>query len=88
DVVREIFVACLPSKENATLRASDAPILLCHITRYWRDMALSTPRLWASLHIFSPPLINDGTVSMLQRMDEAANAWLSRSGCLPLSISL
>ncbi|KAJ7615847.1 hypothetical protein FB45DRAFT_234518 [Roridomyces roridus] len=86
DLVREIFVACLPSKENATLRASDAPMLLCHITRYWRNLALSTPRLWTSLHIFCPPAMVDST--MVQRINDTADAWLSRSGSLPLSLSL
>ncbi|KAJ7615855.1 hypothetical protein FB45DRAFT_801477 [Roridomyces roridus] len=86
DLVREIFVACLHPKENATLRASDAPMLLCHITRYWRNVALSTPPLWTSLHIFNPSPRNESM--MVQRINDAADAWLSRSGSLPLSISL
>ncbi|KAJ7617832.1 hypothetical protein FB45DRAFT_756082, partial [Roridomyces roridus] len=44
DVVREIFIAWAPSKENTTLRASDAPMLLCHITCHWRNLAFSTQR--------------------------------------------
>ncbi|KAJ7622431.1 hypothetical protein FB45DRAFT_838530 [Roridomyces roridus] len=85
DILREIFIASLPSKGNATLRASDTPILLCHVTRRWRNLALSTPRLWATLHIIGLPVMQDNT--RVDRMNDAANAWLSRSGALPLSIS-
>ncbi|KAJ7730700.1 hypothetical protein DFH07DRAFT_162317 [Mycena maculata] len=82
DVMQEIFVACLPSHRNSTIAEQDAPLLLCHICRAWRNLALSMPRLWASLHIVVPhndriPWINDTT-----------NTWLSRSGALPLSISI
>ncbi|KAJ6561759.1 hypothetical protein B0H19DRAFT_909252, partial [Mycena capillaripes] len=54
DVVSDIFTACLPSDRNAIMSAAECPLLLCHICRAWRDVALSTPRLWASLHIASP----------------------------------
>ncbi|KAJ6561762.1 hypothetical protein B0H19DRAFT_901463, partial [Mycena capillaripes] len=54
DVVAEIFAACLPANRNATMSSAEAPILLCHVCRAWRNLALSTPRLWASLHIVAP----------------------------------
>ncbi|KAJ7830516.1 hypothetical protein B0H14DRAFT_2201338, partial [Mycena olivaceomarginata] len=50
DIVREIFVACLPTDRNAVMSAQEAPLLLCRICSAWRTIALSTPRLWASLH--------------------------------------
>ncbi|KAJ7840391.1 hypothetical protein B0H14DRAFT_2241542, partial [Mycena olivaceomarginata] len=53
DVVREIFLASLPS-ENPTLCGLQAPLLLCHISHQWRMLALSTPRLWTSIHIVAP----------------------------------
>ncbi|KAJ7605163.1 hypothetical protein FB45DRAFT_1069546 [Roridomyces roridus] len=61
-------------------------MLLCHVARHWRNLALSTPRLWTFLHIFNSPPMNDGT--MVQHINDAVDAWLSRSGSLPLSISL
>ncbi|KAJ7724950.1 hypothetical protein DFH07DRAFT_261913 [Mycena maculata] len=82
DVMQEIFAACLPSDRNSVIDEQDAPLLLCHTCRSWRILALSTPRLWASLHIVLP-LEDD-----LPSMNEAVNGWVSRSGILPLSISI
>ncbi|KAJ7730701.1 hypothetical protein DFH07DRAFT_848576 [Mycena maculata] len=83
DIMQEIFVASLPSGRNSIITEQDAPLLLCHVCRPWRSLALSTPRLWASLHISVPS--NDRTLSSIT---DAVNGWLSRSGILPLSISV
>ncbi|KAJ7892817.1 hypothetical protein B0H14DRAFT_2177112, partial [Mycena olivaceomarginata] len=50
DILWEIFVACLPANRNAVMSAQEAPLLLGRICSAWRTIALSTPRLWASLH--------------------------------------
>ncbi|KAJ7662952.1 hypothetical protein B0H17DRAFT_909987, partial [Mycena rosella] len=50
DIVRDIFVACLPSNRNALILSDEAPLLLCQICSAWRQLALLTPRLWASVH--------------------------------------
>ncbi|KAJ6561748.1 hypothetical protein B0H19DRAFT_1068488 [Mycena capillaripes] len=83
DVVTEVFSACLPADRNAVMSGAEAPLLLCHVCRTWRSLALSIPRLWASLHIVAP-----GDTSKLLQISGAADSWLSRSGVLPLSISL
>ncbi|KAJ6605967.1 hypothetical protein B0H10DRAFT_1749327, partial [Mycena sp. CBHHK59/15] len=49
DVVQEIFEATIPPM-HAVMRGTESPLLLCQICRPWRRIALSTPRLWASLH--------------------------------------
>ncbi|KAJ6619994.1 hypothetical protein B0H10DRAFT_1739000, partial [Mycena sp. CBHHK59/15] len=54
DVVQEIFAASLPSNQNTTMSGAESPLLLCHICRAWRTIALATPRLWTSLHIVAP----------------------------------
>ncbi|KAJ7253552.1 hypothetical protein C8J57DRAFT_1722440 [Mycena rebaudengoi] len=84
DVVREIFVASLPThgNRNCAISAREPPLLLCAISRSWRNLALSTPRIWASIHIVAPS--ND----KIERMVQTVNTWLGRSGVLPLSISL
>ncbi|KAJ7892808.1 hypothetical protein B0H14DRAFT_2685809, partial [Mycena olivaceomarginata] len=50
DILREIFVACLPVDRNAVMSAQEAPLLLGRICSTWRSIVLTTPRLWASLH--------------------------------------
>ena len=55
-----------------------SPLILGTICGRWRAITWSTPRLWSSISI------NFGTGSKLQLAQE----WLSRSGQLPLSISM
>ncbi|KAJ6485385.1 hypothetical protein C8R47DRAFT_537908 [Mycena vitilis] len=81
DVVQEVFLACLPKQRNSVMSTKDAPLLLTRICSVWRIIALSTPALWASLHI---PLehVFDGLGE--QRPLE----WLERSGRCPLSLTI
>ncbi|KAJ6465787.1 hypothetical protein C8R45DRAFT_1022389 [Mycena sanguinolenta] len=55
DIIQEIFVACMPTHRNCVMSATEAPVLLGRICSGWRTISLSTPRLWASLHIVEPP---------------------------------
>ncbi|KAJ7500309.1 hypothetical protein B0H11DRAFT_804917 [Mycena galericulata] len=88
DVVREIFVAALPSDRNAIMSEEEAPLLLSHISQGWRNLALSTPRLWSNLHIVTPPVHSlQSYVPKLHEINGAVVTWLSRSGTLPVSIS-
>ncbi|KAJ7111838.1 hypothetical protein C8R44DRAFT_254014 [Mycena epipterygia] len=83
DVVAEIFTASLPYDRNSILSGVESPLLLCHICRTWRSLAFMTPRLWASLHIVAP-----SDSSKIGRLNDTVNLWFSRSGVLPLSISI
>ncbi|KAJ6559749.1 hypothetical protein B0H19DRAFT_1145730 [Mycena capillaripes] len=82
DILRGIFMAALSSTQNSTLNPAENPLLLCQICRSWRAVALTTPCLWASLHIAVP------APSKLPQITERITAWLQRSGSLPLDISL
>ncbi|KAJ7646562.1 hypothetical protein FB45DRAFT_998046 [Roridomyces roridus] len=89
DIVQEIFVACLPTHRNCVMTAKEAPVLLGRICSAWRAISLSTPRLWASLHVVEPThrhrhILND---KVTQRL-EVVKTWLDRSGQCPLSISV
>ncbi|KDR76680.1 hypothetical protein GALMADRAFT_139579 [Galerina marginata CBS 339.88] len=52
DILQEIFIRCLPQdamthrQPNITI----TPILLCHVSSYWRMVALGIPRLWTDLY--------------------------------------
>ncbi|KAJ6594633.1 hypothetical protein B0H19DRAFT_920691, partial [Mycena capillaripes] len=95
DIIQEIFVACLPTHRNCVMSAQEAPVLLGRICSSWRAISLSTPRLWARLHIAEPTHeVFSGATStevyeqkLAQRL-ETTKIWLSRSGQCPLSISL
>ncbi|KAJ4472829.1 hypothetical protein C8J55DRAFT_607537 [Lentinula edodes] len=84
ETLADIFVWCLPADRNAVRSLKEAPLLLTTICRNWRQVALDTPRLWTSLHIFLPPRMSDIAVS---KRATGVKTWLQRSGSLPLSIS-
>ncbi|KIM37044.1 hypothetical protein M413DRAFT_423882 [Hebeloma cylindrosporum] len=74
----------------------EAPMLLTVICSHWRRVALSTPRIWAAIHIPIPqpesipesPPGEDGEDVMIQRRCNGVKEFLSRSGSLPLMISI
>ncbi|KAJ6468577.1 hypothetical protein DFH09DRAFT_1222456 [Mycena vulgaris] len=82
DIVRDVFVACLPAHRNPLIISNESPLLLCQICSHWRQLALSTPRLWAAVHVVVP---NEPKEQVLAGI---LDDWLNRSGALPLSISV
>ncbi|KAF7330809.1 F-box domain-containing protein [Mycena venus] len=101
DIIEGIFAACLPTHRNCVMSAQEAPVILGRICSSWRNISLSTPRLWSRLHIVEPVipqlpvplspsnrrLLDAKTAHRLRRL-EVTSAWLGRSGECPLSISL
>jgi len=51
ELLGEIFLRCLPQTNYVTPSLDECPIVLTRVCRHWRAVALSTPRLWASLSI-------------------------------------
>jgi hypothetical protein len=90
EILQEIFFHCLPVAHNAVLDIREAPLLLGRICSHWRHIAYSTPRLWTSIHILAHPIstTNPSSSSREIARKEAISSWLSRSGILPLSISM
>ncbi|KAJ7679227.1 hypothetical protein DFH06DRAFT_1166064 [Mycena polygramma] len=82
DILREIFMSSLPTTHNAVMASREAPFLLCHVASRWRNIALSTPQLWSSLHLVIPDQPRSQNIYAL------VEQWLARSGTLPLSISV
>ena len=54
DVLCEIFYHCLPDDRNPILSATEAPMLLTRVCSIWRAVALTSPLIWARLHISLP----------------------------------
>lgn len=83
EILQEIFHHCLPTAHNAVMSVDEAPLVLGRVCSQWRQVAYSTPKLWASIHIVAT--VPD-RLGMARR--HFISAWLSRSGTLPLSISM
>ncbi|KAF7310166.1 F-box domain-containing protein [Mycena indigotica] len=85
DVVRVVFAHTLPTTRHAALSADEGPLLLTSICRHWRELALSTPRLWAAVHVVLPRE-PDGTSGAT--LASQVSTWIGRSGAVPLSVSM
>ncbi|KAJ6605958.1 hypothetical protein B0H10DRAFT_1819972 [Mycena sp. CBHHK59/15] len=70
DVVQDIFEAAVPPM-NAVMCGTESLLLLCQICRSWRHLALSTPRLWASLHVVAPLSYE------MEKVNNAMSIWIS-----------
>ncbi|KAJ7821904.1 hypothetical protein B0H14DRAFT_3146565, partial [Mycena olivaceomarginata] len=72
----------LPEDVVREILLHEAPLLLVHVCSGWRRIAFATPQLWSSLHVVVP------NAGRLRKMSSAVDNWLTRSGTLPLSITL
>ncbi|KAJ3570781.1 hypothetical protein NP233_g4175 [Leucocoprinus birnbaumii] len=87
EILQEVFYHCLPRAHNTLMSNREGPLWLGQVCRHWREIVYSTPRLWASIHIIaSPSPYSSHPLDVSRR--EAVASWLSRSGVLPLSISI
>ncbi|KAJ7154235.1 hypothetical protein C8R46DRAFT_447403 [Mycena filopes] len=75
EILAEIFLQCLP-------KWSWAPRTLSCVCRQFRDVALSTPRLWTSMCVDLEDEDEEGAYV------DFCRTWLSRTGSLPISLDL
>ncbi|KAF8173107.1 hypothetical protein BJ912DRAFT_87840 [Pholiota molesta] len=93
DVLREIFVHCLPEHRLAYFAVKQpnikvAPMLLCHVCSSWRTVALSSARLWTHL-CYSLTLAlcfskeTDKSHTFIAREVEFLQWWRKNQGAIP-----
>ncbi|KAJ7666157.1 hypothetical protein DFH06DRAFT_268466 [Mycena polygramma] len=94
EILADIFMMCLPVdasrykndyegrllKKPRFLRPSEAPLLVASVCRRWREVAISTPRMWLPLDLNSYRKTRD--------IEGVVSAWLERSLPYPLSFTL
>ncbi|KAJ8078167.1 hypothetical protein PM082_000373 [Marasmius tenuissimus] len=95
DIWGEIFAHCLPTNKLnvAVCTLKEAPLLFTNVCRAWREIALSTPRLWSSIHISvsDPPSSIKSDQPCPERQEaylQGIKLWLDRSGSHPLTLSI
>ncbi|KAJ7280841.1 hypothetical protein C8J57DRAFT_1464227 [Mycena rebaudengoi] len=82
DITSEIFVHFLPPyPERPPAIGLSSPHILGQICWTWREIALSTPRLWRAIELRLPTKYPTKALDLLR-------TWLLRSKKCPLSISL
>ncbi|KAJ7181111.1 hypothetical protein C8R46DRAFT_866318, partial [Mycena filopes] len=80
ETTAEIFVHCLPELP-AQPSGTIAPMLLARICRQWRNIACSTPRLWATLRAVFHRAIRPNFQLLVSE-------WLRRSHAAPVYLDL
>ncbi|KAK7043143.1 hypothetical protein VNI00_008497 [Paramarasmius palmivorus] len=92
DILREIFVHCLPEDSLPCRNLREAPLLLTGICQRWREVATATPALWNRIHIALPfpeyPRNLTFFRSFMRMRAQGVELWLGRAGSLPLTVSL
>lgn len=85
EILSLIFMHALPTCcADRELGPDSSPILLTLVSRYWRAVAQSTPRLWVDLYLPDVPR----TVQNIDPFFTAIQNWLSYSGSQPISLTL
>ncbi len=100
EILKEIFIDCLPNEHTPVIDIREPPLLLTQISSHLRQVALTTPRLWTAIRI---PLVlpcltkwRDGrngsrlnhSWRTMSKYTEAVHAWLARAGVFPVDISV
>ncbi|KAJ7130933.1 hypothetical protein C8R46DRAFT_1362733 [Mycena filopes] len=91
EITSEIFLCCLPKTSGYSLHPTfkspiEAPMLLLQICRTWRAIAISSPRLWAFLHLNLPD--HSDKLLEIETYKGFLGDWLVRLGACPLSLTL
>ncbi|ESK95825.1 hypothetical protein Moror_12437 [Moniliophthora roreri MCA 2997] len=91
DIISEVFLHCLPTDSLPVRSIGEAPLLLTTICRSWREIALTTPRLWRAFHFVFPVagnILDDDFRSLFQARKQGLQLWLERARSVPLTLSL
>ncbi|KAJ2922798.1 hypothetical protein H1R20_g14270, partial [Candolleomyces eurysporus] len=91
EIMQEIFMHSRPSSYSRTSGICDAPLLLLRVCRSWRDLALSTPQLWASVEVAMPKHLSMSDAFTEGKMNiytAEIRRWIARSGDAPLSLRI
>ncbi|KAJ6610434.1 hypothetical protein B0H10DRAFT_417444 [Mycena sp. CBHHK59/15] len=85
EITSQIFIHSLPA-EDAQPSTCNAPLLLLEICRAWRQIAISTPSLWATLNLDMCEL--DASFWDVKQFQRCIYGWLDRARGNPLFVSL
>ncbi|KAJ7073048.1 hypothetical protein C8F01DRAFT_1362261 [Mycena amicta] len=79
DVLRVVFLFAIPHVNPRRI----APLLLSHVSQRWRQVAFTTPHLWAAIVISA-----DVDERKVQAVKSGIISWVERSGIVPLDLLL
>ncbi|KAJ7771097.1 hypothetical protein DFH07DRAFT_804870 [Mycena maculata] len=89
ETIQEIFLQCGGSPRVSDLghhmqgTTSQIPLVLSSVCRRWREVALSTPTLWSTLHFNFDSMYSEPDAGAIE---EYIHRWLDRAAARPLSL--
>ncbi|KAJ7181612.1 hypothetical protein C8R43DRAFT_969646 [Mycena crocata] len=96
EITSHIFLHSLPSLQEElpmlhvqtfrSRQSQEPPLLLLQVCRAWRSIALSTPRLWAQLHLDLMRLPK--SLLSVSGLEMSLDTWFNRAGSCPLSLAV
>ncbi|KIK10251.1 hypothetical protein K443DRAFT_670873 [Laccaria amethystina LaAM-08-1] len=81
ELLSEIFAHCLPNKRFVTPSPTSAPLFLGQVNALWRNISMSTPKLWSSMEISHELCKPDRLLPLME-------TWIARAKERPLSLSI
>lgn len=94
ELLTEIFMHCLPRNKFVLPSDADSPLRLMQICTQWWRVCITSPQLWTSIEILLPaaqdtsPKVKMYEPSSFSSKTALLDMWVSRSGDLPLSLSI
>jgi hypothetical protein len=80
-LLRNILASCLLIKAQLPPQPYDARLVLPSVCPKWRNIIITNPAFWQNIALNPLPLFETPL-----NLFNLANTWLTRSGCLPLSL--
>ncbi|KAJ3502684.1 hypothetical protein NLJ89_g8777 [Agrocybe chaxingu] len=98
-ILQQIFLSCLPEQYGAIMSVREPPLIFTLVCRRWRQLALSTPSLWASFYVPVPlpsysfgdeeeQIPEDPALTVTVARVKAIQDWGQRAQQCPLAITL
>lgn len=86
EVLSDIFLYCCRQSPSEPLLRTDAPLSVASVSSRWRQIALTSPRLWSCISYSSSDHPDDASKSHFVKSLDCLNTWLRRSGAVPLKL--
>lgn len=89
EVLSYIFTLCLPDDPLDERNSSESPQLLGRVSKFWRQLSISTPELWSSFQVQLVDTVHE-PYSLFDTPPHVSDlhTWLGRSDSVPLSLGL
>lgn len=88
EVLSDVFLYCCRQSASEPLLRTDAPLSVASVSFRWRQIALTTPRLWSCINYSFSDHPDDKNKPHFVKSLDCFNTWLRRTGVVPLKLRI